>query len=60
MGFWETKDKIIIGDEYADELENWLDKGWKKLKKAYPKVSKNQFAATVEFIVGRYKNKGGD
>jgi len=57
MGFWKTKNKVVIGDEYADELESWADKGWKKIKKAYPDITQKQFVETVKFILGRFEEE---
>lgn len=58
MGFWESKwkgKKLIIGDEYADILEDYIDKAAEELKKKYPEVTKEQFLATWKFCSGYIK-----
>jgi len=54
MGFWKTDKGIIIGDEYADILEKMVDRGWKKIKKTYPKINQEQYAETIRFILNRF------
>ena len=56
MGFWKTDKGIIIGDEFADILEELVDNGWKKIKKAYPKISQEQYAETIRFILNRFSS----
>ena len=56
MGSWKTEKGIIISDGYADALEKLADKGWEKLKKAYPKATKEQYAETMRFIMNRFSS----
>jgi hypothetical protein len=54
MGAWKTDKGIVISDGYADCLEKTMDEAWLKLKEEYPKITKEEFAETVRFILNRF------
>ena len=49
MGFWQTSNDNIIGDEFADIVDRHIDIAWKELLEAYPTVTREQFAETLVF-----------
>jgi len=67
MGWWETYNGIVIGDELADLVGDWVDSLTKTLTKKYPTISKAQVLSTISFCTGYLEHydkkgprKGGD
>ncbi len=60
MGNWKTNKGLVIGDGYADQVGDFVNKAWDKVKKAYPEITKEQFAETMKFCLNSYtKHKEG-
>ena len=52
LGFWRTSNGTVIGDEYADRVDKFIDLIQKDLEKAFPEITKKQIAATIKFCAG--------
>ena len=52
MGWWQTYDGTVIGDELADIVDDWLDKLVGELVKKYPTIAREQVLYTIAFCSG--------
>lgn len=56
MGWWETYDGTVIGDDLADLVGDSLDKLVNDLVKKYPTISRDQVLHTLVFCSGYLKH----
>ena len=55
MGWWESYDGTVIGDELADIVDNCMDKLVNELVKKYPTITRDQVLHTLSFCSGYFK-----
>lgn len=56
MGWWETYDGTVIGDELADLVGEHFDKLVSDLAKKYPAITRDQILHTMAFCSGYFKH----
>ena len=52
MGWWESYDGTVIGDELADVVGSWMDNLVICLVEKYPTISRDQVLHTIAFCSG--------
>jgi len=56
MGWWESHDGTVIGDELVDIVEDRFDKMVSDLVKEYPEITRDQVLHTMAFCSGYFEH----
>lgn len=59
MGWWESYDGTVIGDELADIAGECLDGMVKEMATRFPKITRDQVLHTLAFCSGYFKHFDG-
>lgn len=59
MGWWESYDGTVIGDELADIAGECLDGMVKKMVARFPQITRDQVLHTLVFCSGYFKHFDG-